>query len=83
MLVVLTGGGCEALHGWYITVTTGDRGMTEELFEAAARQLTRAVKCTGFEICEKACLKHAISLRMGASGWGMKYVLLFGMWVGF
>ncbi|MCL7413350.1 MAG: phosphoadenosine phosphosulfate reductase family protein [ANME-2 cluster archaeon] len=46
-------------------VNGGDRGTTEELFEVAARQLMKAVKCTGCRICEKACPKHAISFEDG------------------
>jgi len=46
-------------------VTGEDRGTTEELFESAARQLTRAVKCAGCGICEKACPKKAISFEDG------------------
>ena len=66
MLVVLTGSGSVKLYmDGTFQVTTGDMETTEELFEAAARQLTRAVKCTGCGICEKACPKHAISFEYG------------------
>lgn len=37
-------------------VTAGDRGTTEKLFEAAARQLTRSVKCTGCGVCDEVCV---------------------------
>ena len=46
-------------------VNGGDKGTTEELFEAAARQLTRVVKCTECRICEKACPKNAITFKDG------------------
>jgi len=66
VMVVLTGGGSVKLYAdGTFQVTAEDREMTEELFEAAARQLTRAVKCTGCGICEKACPKHAISFEDG------------------
>jgi phosphoadenosine phosphosulfate reductase len=66
VMVVLTGGGSVKLYmDGTLQVTGEDRETTEELFEAAARQLTRAVKCTGCGICEKACPKHAISFEDG------------------
>jgi len=66
VLVVLRGEGSVKLYtDGTFQVTAEDRGTTEELFEAAARQLTRAVKCTGCRICEKACPKHAISFEDG------------------
>ncbi|MCD4815074.1 MAG: 4Fe-4S binding protein [Methanosarcinales archaeon] len=66
VLVVLTGGGSVKLYtDGTFQVTAGDRETTEELFEAAARQVTRAVKCTGCGICKKACPKHAISFEDG------------------
>jgi phosphoadenosine phosphosulfate reductase len=46
-------------------VNGGDKGTTEVLFEAAARQLTRVVKCTVCRICEKACPKNAITFKDG------------------
>ncbi len=46
-------------------VNGGDRETAEGLFEVAARQLMRAVKCTGCRICEKACPKNAISFEDG------------------
>ncbi|MDF1531308.1 MAG: phosphoadenosine phosphosulfate reductase family protein [ANME-2 cluster archaeon] len=46
-------------------VNGGDRVTTERLFEVAARQLTKAVKCTGCRICEKACPRHALSFEDG------------------
>jgi phosphoadenosine phosphosulfate reductase len=66
VLVILTGGGSVKLYtDGTFQVTAGGRETTEELFEAAARQLTRAVKCTGCGICEKACPKKAISFEDG------------------
>jgi phosphoadenosine phosphosulfate reductase len=66
VLVVLTDEGSVKLYtDGTFQVTAGDRETTEELFEAAARQLTRAVKCTGCGICEKACPKHAIIFEEG------------------
>jgi phosphoadenosine phosphosulfate reductase len=66
VLVVQIGGGSVKLYtDGTFHVTAGDRGTTEKLFEAAARQLTRSVKCTGCGICEKACPKHAISFEDG------------------
>ncbi|MBC2745490.1 MAG: hypothetical protein HF975_00540 [ANME-2 cluster archaeon] len=93
VLVVLTGVGSVKLYtDGTFQVTSGDRETTEKLFEAAARQMTRALKCTGCGICEKACRNMLLVLRMGASEWGMsvmgagcamRYVLLSGMWAGF
>jgi phosphoadenosine phosphosulfate reductase len=48
-----------------LQVNGKDRKTTEELFETAARQLTRAVKCTGCRICEKACQRNAITFKNG------------------
>lgn len=38
-----------------------DKEKTERLFELAARQLARGIKCTACRICEKACPLNAIS----------------------
>jgi phosphoadenosine phosphosulfate reductase len=66
VLVVLVGGGSVKLYtDGTFQVTAEERGTTEKLFETAARQLTRAVKCTGCGICEKACPKHAITFEDG------------------
>ena len=67
VLVALKGDGSIKLYtDGTFQVISKDRKMTEELFEAAARQLTRAVKCTGCRICEKVCLKHAIGFKDGS-----------------
>jgi len=66
VMMVLTGGGSVKLYtDGTFQVNAEDRGTAEELFETAARQLTRAVKCTGCGICEKACPKYAISFEDG------------------
>jgi len=66
VLVVQIGGGSVKLYtDGTFHVTARDRGTTEKLFEAAARQLMRSVKYTGCGICEKACPKHAISFEEG------------------
>ncbi|MCK4938406.1 MAG: phosphoadenosine phosphosulfate reductase family protein [Methanosarcinales archaeon] len=46
-------------------VNGGDRGTTQGLFEMAARQLMKSVKCTGCRICEKACPNNAIRFENG------------------
>lgn len=66
VLVVRVGEGSIKLYtDGTFQVNGGDRETTEELFEAAARQLTRAVKCTECRICEKACPMEAISFEDG------------------
>ncbi|MCG7849417.1 MAG: 4Fe-4S binding protein, partial [ANME-2 cluster archaeon] len=66
VLVVQTRDGSIKLYAdGTFQVNGGDRGTTEGLFEVAARQLMRAVKCTGCRICEKACPENAIYFEDG------------------
>lgn len=61
LVVRIPEGSVKAYGDGTFQVNGDDKEKTERLFELAARQLARGIKCTACRICEKACPENAIS----------------------